>query len=250
MFVCYRIWFVPITLAIACHLPLCHCAIIVVMSLMLFLFCHFYFYLSYCAPNHCKPLQTIALVSVMAGLQSRTIKAFFFVNWTDNPRDSVMTRVADGSSHPQNYWYFISLFIVFRWTEGRLWCTILCNISESNEVRIKEPIKFISDQRETPDNDNDDRQDNNGSQLTNCEDTTDVDEDEDGSHRSSPEDDEELEVDDDCESTSASTHLSFTNNGKGWQSWANSGLRDRNSHYEMVIYELSSSLEKGGSLSR
>ena len=105
--------------------------------------------------------------------------------------------------------HYFSYYLLFC-SDGQVWCTILCNISESNEVRIKEPIKFISDQRERTDNESDDRQDNNGSQLTNCEDTTDVDEDEDGSAHSSPEDDEELEVDDDCKITPLLLSLDVT----------------------------------------
>ncbi len=74
--------------------------------------------------------------------------------------------------------------------DGQVWCTITCNINESNEVKIKEQIKFISKGGDHKDDDH-----NNAQNEANC--ATDV-EDEDGSHSSLPEDEEELEVDDDC----------------------------------------------------
>ncbi|CAG2162902.1 unnamed protein product [Oppiella nova] len=91
-----------------------------------------------------------------------------------------------------------------RCEDGQVWCTILSDISPSNEVTIREPIKFVSDSRQDMAHkhidDIADNNHNNHHNSANCE-TTDVDdEDEDGSvAQSLPEDEEEeLEVDDDC----------------------------------------------------
>jgi len=91
------------------------------------------------------------------------------------------------------------LFIVI---DGQVWCTITCNINESNEVKIKEQIKFVC----KGDGDKDDR-DNNTQNEVNC--ASDV-EDEDGSHCSAPEDEEELEVDDDCKQITYQSITTFS----------------------------------------
>lgn len=83
--------------------------------------------------------------------------------------------------------------IISYFIDGQVWCTITCNINESNEVKIKEQINFISN----GDGEKDDASNNGRCEPTPASDA----EDEDESRCSLPEeeeDDEELEVDDDC----------------------------------------------------